>query len=214
MLKQLFSDKRSIYNPFVYVAGETALIAGLLIMVLTAWLGYLNNTWQDGILDMHYGPEGSFPTHLLMTLGNWLSAVIILAPLAFILTGSKIRLVDIAGTLALARFPMLIAVLTSFSEAPKVFSNYLLYQYLEKGEPVNISNLQIIVAVLILILVLLMIVWMVVLMYNAYKFSANIKGNKAGISFTIGFLAAYIISKVISVVIFNNNQIFNITLIT
>ncbi|TVR39056.1 MAG: hypothetical protein EA394_10010 [Bacteroidia bacterium] len=194
-MKKLFNNKKSIYNPFVYIAGEKALLTGMTVIILSAFVGNWSNTWLDGILDMHYGPPAPFTWHLAMGLINWLCLVLVLTPLAYILTDTRIRFVDLAGTLALARFPMLFAVLTGFFKAPARVSEDLLYRLLNVGEPVNVTAFDYGFTVLLGLLVILMIVWQVALSFNAYKMSANLSGTRAGISFSAGFVVAYIISK-------------------
>ncbi len=196
-MEKLLKDRKSIYNPFIYVAGEKALAAGLVIIVASAFVGYLNNTWLDGVLDMHYGPRAPFYWHLFMGLVNWLLLLIILTPLAYTLSRSRIRFVDLAGTLALARFPMLIAIITGFLNAPDRVAQHLMYVYLEVGDPVPVSIFDFIITIIAGTLVLLMIVWMVALMYNGYRWSANLRGTRSGISFTVGFVVAYVLSKVV-----------------
>lgn len=194
-MNKLFRDKKSIYKPFVYIAGGRALLMGLAIILLSALIGHVSNTWLDGILDMHYGPPAPFTWHLAMGFINWLSLVLVLTPLAYILTSTRIRFVDMAGTLALARFPMLIAVLTGFFKAPARVAEDLLYRFLEHGEPVSVTVFDFGLTLLLGLLVILMIVWQVALSFNAYKLSANLLGTRAGISFTAGFVIAYILSK-------------------
>ena len=196
-MKKLLQDKKSLWNPFVYIAGERALLLGLGIITLSAFIGYLNNAWLDGILDLHFGPAAPFYWHLGMGLINWLSVLIILAPLAYILSDTRIRFVDLAGTMALARFPMLIAVLTGFFKAPVRVSQDVLYNYLAIGEPVNVTIFDYILTLVLVTVMILMIIWQVALLFNAYKLCANLKGSRAGISFTVGFIAAYILSKVL-----------------
>lgn len=194
-MKKLFTDKRSIFNPFLYIAGTNALLSGVVIIGLTALLGWGSKTWLDGLIDLHYGPAAPFWIHLTLGLTNWLSMVIVLMPMAMILSPSKVRFVDIAGTQALARAPMLIATATGFLSAPHKVGQWAVYTFLGEGEPVELAGHHIIMAALTILLILLMVIWMVVLMYNAYKVSANIKGTRAGVSFTAAILIAYVISK-------------------
>lgn len=194
-MKTLFSDKRSIFNPFLYIAGTNALLSGVVIIALTALLGWGSNTWLDGLIDLHYGPSGPFWLHLTIGFTNWLSMVMVLTPMAMILSPSKVRIIDIAGTQALARIPMLFATATGFLSAPQLVGQWAVYTFLGEGEPVELAGHHIIVAALTILIIVLMVIWMVVLMYNAYKVSANIKGTRAGVSFTAAILIAYAISK-------------------
>jgi hypothetical protein len=194
-MKKLFKDIKSFFNPFLYIAGWDALFTGLVLMALAAFLGYITNYWQDGLIDLHLGPEGPFWLHLAMTLTNWLLVVIILTPLAFWLSDSKIRFLDLAGTLALARFPIIFAMLPGFSTVPDKLANFMMYTFLGQGEPVEVSPLDITIAIVFGILVILCLIWMVALHYNAYRMSANLSGKKGGISFAAGYVVAYVLSK-------------------
>ncbi len=194
-MKKLLTDKRSVFNPFSYIAGTEALFYGLALISLTALLGWASNTWLDGLLDLHYGPAAPFWIHLALGFTNWLSMVIVLTPMAMMLSPSRVRFVDIAGTQALARAPMLIATATGFLTAPHQVGQWAVYTFLGEGESVELAGHHIIIAALTILVIVLMVIWMVVLMYNAYKVSANIKGTRAGLSFTAAILIAYAISK-------------------
>lgn len=194
-MKNVFKDKRSFFNPFHYIAGWDALLLGLGMMALAAFLGYITNYWQDGLIDLHIGPEGPFWLHMAMAVTNWLLVVIILTPLAFWLSDSKIRFLDLAGTLALARYPMILAMLPGFSTIPVKLADYMMYTFVGQGKPVDISPLDITLAVVFGIVVILCLIWMVALHYHAYRMSANLSGKKAGISFAAGYVVAYVLSK-------------------
>jgi hypothetical protein len=191
----LLRDPRSLVNPFRYMAGTQALLWGLMFMVASSFIGWINNYWQDGLIDLHAGSQGAFWQHLALVIFNWLSLLIVLFPLALWLSDSKIRFIDMAGTLALARFPMFLAVFTGFSTSMTRVGEYMMYSYLNKGEPVELRSFDLPLTITLGFLILLMVVWMVTLNYQAYKVSANLRGTQAGVSFTIGFIAAYALSK-------------------
>ena len=44
-----------LFNPFRFVAGYKALLSGLVIILLSAFVGSLGNTHFDGVLDVHIG---------------------------------------------------------------------------------------------------------------------------------------------------------------
>jgi hypothetical protein len=193
--KNLLRDPNSLVNPFQYVAGTQALLWGLLFMLASAVLSWINHYWQDGLIDLHFGEQGKLWQHVSMVLLNWLSLLIILFPIAIWLSDSKIRLIDMAGTLALARFPVFIAVFTGFPGSLIRVGEYVMYNYTGKGEQVVLQSYDFPLSITLGFLILLMMVWMITLSYKAYRISANLKGKRAGISFTIGFIAAYALSK-------------------
>ncbi|MEE4178274.1 MAG: hypothetical protein V2I46_12285 [Bacteroides sp.] len=200
------SDKKFWYNPFDYLAGGKALLIGLGLMVLASLAGTLTHVWFPGALDLKLDYAGSYWIHLGTSVMSWLVVLAVLYPLALGLTSSKIRLVDMAGTLALARAPQLLAALTGTGAIVSKAMNNLLYtltrdsgqaippQLLGTLTPVDLKGWEWFLAFNLMALQLLTIIWMVALMYNAYRISANLKGNRAGISFVIGLLIAEALS--------------------
>jgi hypothetical protein len=200
-------NENSLFNrlihPFRYVAGVKALWSGVLILVSMALAGYGSSTLFDGVLDIHYGTlNQSAPllNHFLCLFVSWIVAVVIFYLTARILSGSSIRLIDFAGTLALAKTPLLIAALLGFIPA--------LHPDLQLTHPLDIASLttflqENIVSVLFLLIILMFFVIVsIVWMYNAYSVSGNLKGEKSIVSFIIALIVAEIISKILLIVIF------------
>ena len=113
---------------------------------------------------------------------------------SMIISKSKVRLIDIYGTQALARFPYLLASCIGFSSALNDFSQHLQWTLLKKGEPIEISSIQIAIAILILASSLILTVWMIALMFNAFKVSANLKGNRLVFTFIIVLILSLILT--------------------
>jgi len=44
-----------LFNPFHYVAGWTALLVGLALVLAASFIGSLSNSHFDGVLDFHTG---------------------------------------------------------------------------------------------------------------------------------------------------------------
>ena len=174
--------KPSIFNPFTKIAGSKALLIGLGFIIATTIIGYYSNVHFDGALDAHSGKPSSLSIHALQHLIAWGSVVLIFSLAGLILSRSKFRFIDIAGTIALARAPMLLVALLGFAPA------------LQNAKPGEISN-----SVLIITLVMIFpIIWMITLMYNAFTTSINAKGTKAIIGFIVGLILAEVLSKVLN----------------
>ncbi|MDE7123768.1 MAG: hypothetical protein K2N93_05620 [Alistipes sp.] len=99
-------------NPFRYIAGGRALAAGLaLIAVASCWLralGLLQNSY------LHFGPapEGfALWRTAALQAGMWLAPALLLYGCGRMLSPSRIRLVDVLGTTALAQAPILLLLL-------------------------------------------------------------------------------------------------------
>ena len=167
-----------VYNPFERIAGWQALVIGVVIMALTAVAGKFSHLAFDGVLDAHpatFDLSASFAMQtvnfLVSFLSMWLAGVIF--------SKTKLRAIDVAGTMALARTPMLPVALLSF--LPVV-----------PASPYDIAH----VFVFFLISIPF-IIWMIALMYNAYSVSCNLKGTRAILSFIGALVVAEIVSKLI-----------------
>jgi hypothetical protein len=166
-----------LFNPFIYVAGEQALFIGWAGMLAASVVSYFSKTHFDGAIDIHFGASGKYLWFLGEQLIAWFSVVVVLYPLGLIFSKSRIRLIDVAGTLAMARVVTLPVALMGFLP---------IY-------PVNLDNP--VKLMLSVVLTIIPAIWMVALMFNAFSVSANIRQGKAVACFIVGILIAEILSK-------------------
>ncbi|RBL88924.1 YIP1 family protein [Chitinophaga flava] len=169
-----------LFRPFTYIAGGKALLAGWIIMLITAVAAYFSGTHFDGAIDAHATWPAPYYHYLLEPLIAWLCTVIICYVAAKIFSKSSFRLIDLAGTLALARAPLLILALVNFA-MPVVRT------------PADITPQ----AMAIGLIAAPFVGWMLVLLYQAFSISTNLKGNKAVIIFISALLVAEIVSKIL-----------------
>lgn len=170
--------KTWLFNPFTYVAGFKALVIGFIIMAITLVTAFYSNTHFDGAIDAHIGLQATFPLFVYEQLIAWGSVVFIFFLTGLILSGTRFRFIDIAGTVALARAPMLLVAIAGFIPA------------LHNAKPGHIDN-----TVIALGLVLIFpIIWFIALLYNAFTTSLNLKGTKA----IVGFIVALIMAEILS----------------
>ncbi len=184
-----------IYNPFIKIAGQKALGYGFLIILLTSLLCYFSGTRLDGAIDVHFGETTSAAIFFTDSLIAWLSTVIIFYPMAVILTRNQVRFIDIAGTFAFARFPMLLAPFLGFIMNTNKFHEYLNWKLLNNGSEVAFQPFDFLVFVASVLITLLFVVWLIALLYNAYKVSTNLKAGTLTVSFIVGIILAEILSK-------------------
>lgn len=180
-----------LFNPFIYLAGWTSLSIGLIILFITAILCYYSNTHLDGVIGVGPGVPASLFTHILESLIAWLSLSLTLYIFGKIMSKTSFRLIDLLGTQALARAPLLIAVLANFPEVNRRVTKYLLWKYLQVGDEITATQVDIVLYVLVIIVMILVLIWTITLMYNAFKVCCNLKGAKAGISFAIALIIAH-----------------------
>jgi hypothetical protein len=190
--------KTILFNPFRYVAGFRSLIAGILILLVTACVGYLSHTHFPDLISVKVGVKFPLSYFILQSLSNWLVLSVLLYLFALVSSSSTIRIVDIFGTQALARFPYLIAAFTGFSASLEKFGKYVLRNSLGIGEDISLSAWEMVTAVSIIVLSLLLTIWMVTLMVNAFRISANLKGGKLAVYFIVAFIISAICTGLIN----------------
>ena len=181
-------------NPFERIAGWQALGLGLAVLTLTAVFGKINGIYFDGVLDVHTSSgiqTQTWAQAFVMQAVDWLSAVVCMGLAGIIFAKARLRLVDIAGTMALARLPYLLLAIVSFL-------------------PVAPANLTDVPRMIVFgLLWVAAAIWMVVLMYGGYSVSCNLKGARAVWSFTGALVISEAVSKL--VFIFLLSGLFNST---
>jgi hypothetical protein len=185
---------KKLINPFHYVAGIKSLIFGLIIIFATSIVGYLSRTHFPDIISIKTSPEFSFWYFVIQNFSNWFIVSTLFYIASIIFSKSSVRLVDIYGTQALARFPYFIASFVGFYGALNAFGKYLLWTLMRQGEPCEISVIQIISAILLIVFSLLLTIWLITLMFNAFKISANLKGIKLILIFIIVLIISLLFS--------------------
>ena len=163
-----------LFNPFHYLAGGPALAWGLACIVLTAWLG--------GAFDYRYTGTLSFqlstPTPIWLAITQGLTAWIVPSALLYLaghgLSRSRIRLIDVFGTQALARAPGLLVAIIVVSPPFRDLTNALIAQGVSQFSVAQLAALTAVATVMVLVLI-----WIVLLMYRAFAVSCNVTGGWA-----------------------------------
>ena len=205
--------KTWLFNPFHYVAGGRALAFGLLFIALAGILGSLSNSHFDGVLDFHTAMTAPLWIFVSEGLINWVSLVMPLVIAGKIASNSSFRLLDVLGTQALARAPIVIAPLACLLPGYRRLSSQMIHVLksppadasLDPGQLIlsvftQASLSDIVVYFLATVLTLTSIVWMVALMYRAYVVACNTSGGKS----IALFIGAIIVGEVISKILIGN----------
>jgi hypothetical protein len=189
-----------LFQPFRYFAGGWALLCGIAFLLALSLLTYFAGAMMDGVLDLHFvslNNRLSFLPFLSCIFLSWISAVVVFYVTARIFSKSSVRLVDMAGTMALAKKPMIFCVLLGFIPG--------LHQMADPGA--NIQDIMVYLQnnmlsiMLLSIFGLIFIIWTILLMYNAYSVSGNLKGTKGIVSFIIALFIAEVISKLLIMIV-------------
>ena len=180
--------KQWLFRPFVYIAGVRSLLIGLAVMLVTAVICYFSKTHFDGIIDVHTGRAAAMPVYFAEAAIDWGIPAVLLYISGLIFSTSSIRLIDVAGTLALARWVMILPAIMGFAiHVPAV-------------APVTVDDVVKSITPVIIIMGLLCLaisVWMIVLMYHAFATSCNLKGGKAAGVFTVALILSELLSSYI-----------------
>ena len=167
-----------LFQPFIYIAGIKSLVVGIIALAVTAFIGSLSLTHFDGAIDMHSGYSTPVYIYFLEQLINWASLVLFFYIAGMFFSRSSVRLIDVAGTMAMARWPLLPAAVAGFG------------MHIKQPVLANITP----GIILFSLLGLVFIIWMIALLYNAYSVACNIKGRKGIVVFIITLLIAEVAS--------------------
>lgn len=188
-----------LFRPFTFIAGTKALILGLIVMALLSILGYVSGTHFDGAIDIHYGPTvGSglpYIVHAFYQAGGWLLLTVVFYVTARIVSKSSVRLIDMAGTLALSQTPLLLAALWGFAPIAHIDLGNAGALQLDELQKILLDSIHIIW--LNAVVVIIPAVWTLILKYNAFSVSSNLKGYKGITVYCIALLIAEILSVII-----------------
>jgi hypothetical protein len=186
-----------LFNPFKFVAGYKALLSGLGVILLSAFIASFGETHFDGVLDVHTGLKAPLWFFIAEGLINWVCMAVPLFFFGLIVSRSSFRAIDVFGTQALARGPYLIAAVVMLPEANRRFGEYLRVKFTQAAPTVAVNYADALIFAFAMIVIILMVVWMVALMYRAYAVSCNIKGTKAIITFIVSLIGAEVLSKAV-----------------
>ena len=173
-VRQPMSIGRWLFNPFVRVGGEQALAIGLSVVVVTGLAAAAADVHFGGLLRLHTGSGVPLWVPVAEGLLIWSAMSVLLALVALLVAPRTVRLVDIAGTQALARTPLLFAALAHLP-APVRESNAAFVAAAVEGRLVVPTPLALVAGLLGGICA----IWMVQLMWKAFAVSCNQRGGRA-----------------------------------
>ncbi len=187
-----------LFNPFVYIAGGWSLALGVGAILLSACIGFAGKTHFDGVLDVHTGRAAPLGPFIIEGIANWLALSMALLVAGKTVSRTEFRAVDVLGTQALARWPLLLVAAAALAPPYQRFAAALARQLAGRGGGLSFSGADGAVAGLVMLVTVFAVVWMVALMYRAYSLCCNVRGGRAISSFIIALVAAEVISKVVA----------------
>ena len=186
-----------LFNPFQFIAGGSALLVGLAIILIATYIGSLSNTHFDGVLDVHTGKAAPLWLFFAEVLSDWLwiSIMLLIAGHIISRSHSSVRAIDVFGTQALARAPYLLSALVTLPKGYGRFVEFIVSKSTHQTPAVAIGGADVLLFLLGIVVSLVVLIWVILLMYRAYAISCNVKGSKAIISFIAALIVAEILSK-------------------
>ncbi len=185
-----------IINPFNKIAGLKAFVTGLLIFVATIVIAQLQHIVFIGVISVKLMNVSLLNALLFALIGLFVFSALLYI-VGRLISKSSIRIIDVIGTLSLAKTPLLfIALICSI---PVVMSGTIeiTSSLLPSANIVVPYTQNYIYFGIFIIVTLLCIIWMLILSYNAFSISCNVKGSKA----ISGFIAVIILTEIISYII-------------
>ncbi len=179
--------KKWLFNPFIYIAGVRSLIIGLVVMAITALICSFSHTHFNGLLQIGSRDTAAW-RYFFEGFVVWLIPVIVFYVAGLIFSKSSIRLIDVAGTFALARWVMLFSAFTGFGMNLPDMNHHTIDDLIKAITPSFIA---------LGLVSLVCMVWMIALLYNAFVISCNIRKEKSVVLFIICLLIAEIAARLI-----------------
>ena len=172
-----------LFNPFLHIAGGQALAIGLLGIVAAGVAAAAAGVHFPGLLDFRNTDSAQLWVPVAQGLVNWFAIAALFGLVSVLIAPKTVRLVDIAGTQALARWPLLPAALVSAVPSVRQTGRELAAAAAE-GELVAPEGWGFLVAGLV---TTVCVVWTVQLMWKAFSVSCNQRGGRA-VAFFIGVI--------------------------
>ena len=183
-MQQEMTIGRWLFNPFVRIAGARSLIIGLAGIVVAGLAAAGAGIRFDGLLDVHAGNEVALWVPVVEGLVNWAVFTLLLVLVALLFSKSAVRLIDVAGTQAMARMPLLLAAaICNFPLIQDAFDG--MAAVLLGGELDGNTLTGLVAGILV---TLGGVVWMVALMWKAFSVSCNMRGGRAIALFILAVL--------------------------
>jgi len=181
-----------LFNPFVYVAGYKALFIGLFLIIVYATAGYYNEIKFDAVVGLHTCvPSDSVLKVLAEAILIWLSISFVFVLIALVVSETSFRVIDVFGTMALAKWPSLI--LSFFMFMPGISGTCIDYSSLSIFRRSGSMTYEGSLHLIFYFLSIFVLIWTLILIFNAFRVSSNMKGNKAIFSFGAGIFISILV---------------------
>ncbi|MEQ3276012.1 hypothetical protein [Bacteroides thetaiotaomicron] len=182
-----------IVNPFIRIAGGQALIWGFLGLIVSTLLCWISGYHYHGLLHFGPAPNPAWWCYLAEHLIVWLIPALLFYLGGLFLSHSRIRVIDVLGTVLFAQLPLLGMNLISLLPAMRMMSQMNMNMSPEEMLAQPYFILAMILTLLGLPFLILTLIWM----FNALKVSCNLKQWKLWMVALIGIIGGDVLCRVL-----------------
>ncbi|MCS3331152.1 YIP1 family protein [Bacteroides thetaiotaomicron] len=182
-----------IVNPFIRIAGGQALIWGFLGLIVSTLLCWISGYHYHGLLHFGPAPNPAWWCYLAEHLIVWLIPALLFYLGGLFLSHSRIRVIDVLGTVLFAQLPLLGMNLISLLPAMRMMSQMNMNMSPEEMLAQPYFILAMILTLLGLPFLILTLIWM----FNALKVSCNLKQWKLWTVALIGIIGGDVLCRLL-----------------
>lgn len=182
-----------IVNPFIRIAGGQALIWGFLGLIVSTLLCWISGYHYHGLLHFGPAPNPAWWCYLAEHLIVWLIPALLFYLGGLFLSHSRIRVIDVLGTVLFAQLPLLGMNLISLLPAMRMMSQMNMNMSPEEMLAQPYFILAMILTLLGLPFLILTLIWM----FNALKVSCNLKQWKLWTVVLIGIIGGDVLCRLL-----------------
>ncbi len=182
-----------IANPFIRIAGGQALIWGFLGLIVSTLLCWISGYHYHGLLHFGPAPNPAWWCYLAEHLIVWLIPALLFYLGGLFLSHSRIRVIDVLGTVLFAQLPLLGMNLISLLPAMRMMSQMNMNMSPEEMLAQPYFVLAMILTLLGLPFLILTLIWM----FNALKVSCNLKQWKLWTVALIGIIGGDVLCRLL-----------------
>ena len=170
-----------LINPFQQIAGYQALAWGLIGMLISTILSWLSGWHYHGLLHFGPSPNPALWCYAIEHITVWLIPVILFYIGGAIFSRSRIRFIDVLGTVAFAQLPLLFKNIMEFSPPMQ----HLVNMDTNISPTAMAQQPEFASGVWLSLIVTIFLIWTLIWMFKALKVSCNLKGYTLGILYTV-----------------------------
>ena len=182
-----------VVNPFIRIAGGQALIWGFLGLIVSTLLCWISGYHYHGLLHFGPAPNPAWWCYLAEHLIVWLIPALLFYLGGLFLSHSRIRVIDVLGTVLFAQLPLLGMNLISLLPAMRMMSQMNMNMSPEEMLAQPYFVLAMILTLLGLPFLILTLIWM----FNALKVSCNLKQWKLWTVALIGIIGGDVLCRLL-----------------